>query len=42
MDFENTDVHIISEIEPYYFLVLYSQNSGTRKIAITTNQDNVY
>jgi hypothetical protein len=41
MDFENTDVHIISELEPYYSL-LQLRIPEQKNIALSTNQDNVY
>jgi hypothetical protein len=41
MDFENTEVHIISELEPYYSLLLL-RIPTQEKIALTTDQDNVY
>ena len=41
MDFENTDVHITSGLEPYYILLLL-RIPEQEKIAMNTNQDNVY
>ena len=41
MDFENAELHIISEIKPYYFLLILRIPTQVQ-IALSTNRDNVY
>ena len=41
MEFENTNVHIVSELEPYYSLLLL-RIPAQENIALTSNQNNDY